>query len=141
MKLRLKSPPWTEKRDTIRLGLDCPVSGKPFRRTLIGWKRFGNQFSGMVTNPSLYGLRLCIASELQPGTCLRMKVEMETLGFDRPLRLMGTVVWSSYSHKTKSHEHGVRLSFNAADRELWEEFITEQMRSTDREWRGTTFQN
>lgn len=132
MKLKLKKPSWTEKRDSIRLEVECPVRYRS-RKTVMGlFKSNGKSAPGLIVKPSVQGVRLCSEAEIPEGTEVELFVEMEKLGFDRAYHLKGQVVWSKFSGRTKRHEQGVRLHPRAGDFKRWEKFIVGQLRQTDR---------
>ena len=132
MKLKLRKPSWTEKRDSIRLELECPVVYRVMQSKWGLFKKAGPPVSALMTKPSLHGLRLCSKTKSPVGTEMEIEVDMPKLGFDRKYLVLGKVMWAEFSGKTKCNEHGIRLDSNGADYRKWEKFVLGQLQSTDR---------
>ncbi|MEX2606764.1 MAG: hypothetical protein WD708_05415 [Kiritimatiellia bacterium] len=136
MKLQLRKPTWTEKRDSIRLELECPVSYRTVTSSLGIFKKVSKPMSGMLLKPSMRGLRLLTSEAVPKETMVHITVEMTRLGYDRSYEVHGKVVWTDYSAKTKGFEQGVCLLDSGPDSKRWKKYIMECLQSTDRNWRG-----
>jgi len=136
MKLHLRKPSWTEKRDSIRLEIECPVSYRTIHAKLGVLRKRSKPHEGMLAKPSLRGLRLLTAEAVPSGTKVEITANMTRLGFDRDYELHGRVVWSDFSGKSKRFEQGVSLSSSGPDTRRWEKYILSCLQSTDRNWRG-----
>lgn len=92
MNLKLRKPVWKEKRESIRLELDCQAH---FRQVETKWgfvKKTGKVSTGLMLKPSMNGMRLSTEAAIAPGTELEIEVEMQRLGFDRSYMLAGLVM-------------------------------------------------
>lgn len=136
MKLHLRKENWTEKRDSIRLELECPVSYRTISSNLGILKKKSKPMSGMMLKPSMRGLRLLTSTAIPIATPVHIIVDMTRLGFDRGYEIHGKVVWTDYSAKTKGFEQGVALRGSGPDTRRWEKYIMSCLQSTDRVWRG-----
>lgn len=141
MKLKLRKPSWTEKRDSIRLDLECPIVYRILESKWLIMKKVGKPVPAILLKPSTKGLRISGEFGLPVGTLLKIEVQLKKLGMNRSYFLRGQVVWSEFSGKTKSHEQGVALQNNGEDQGKWEKFILEHLREQDNSPREQTFNN
>ena len=133
MKLRLKKPMWTEKRDSVRLELEFPVSFYAIETKFRVFKKKPASLDALMVKPSMRGLRLIGKMDVAQGTRIKIHVDMTTLGYKNSYELLGDVMWSDYSGKTKAYEQGVSLLDSGADAEAWQKFLLGQLKSTDRQ--------
>jgi hypothetical protein len=135
MKLQLRKPSWTEKRDSIRIELECPVTYCCVKSTLGFITKKSKMQRGLMFKPSLRGLRLLTTSAIPAGSLVHIQVDMTKLGYDRSFEIHGKTVWSEYSGKTKGFEQGVHLQNSGPDSKRWEKYILGCLQGTDRNWR------
>jgi len=80
MKLRLKKPMWTEKRDSVRLELEFPVSFYAIETKFRVFKKKPASLDALMVKPSMRGLRLIGKMDVAQGTRIKIHVDMTTLG-------------------------------------------------------------
>lgn len=132
---------WTEKRDSVRVEIECPITYVCLKKALMVFTKKTKATNAMMVKPSMMGLRIVGAEDVPANTKLQINVEMKKLGYSRPYLLSGIVVWSSFSGKTKSFEQGVKIFDSSPDWKPWRKFILEQLKSTDRFSKSQTFNN
>jgi hypothetical protein len=140
MKLRLKKPMWAEKRDSVRLELECPASFYAIETKFGFFKKKSAPLDALMVKPSMRGLRLVGKVDVAQGTRIKIHVDMTTLGYDKSYEVLGDVMWSDYSGKTKAYEQGVSLLDSGADAKAWQKFVLAQLKSTDRHSKLHTMQ-
>lgn len=136
MKLQLRKNTWTEKRDSIRLELECPVSYRTVSSKLGLIKRKSKPTSGKMLKPSMRGLRLLTSEAIPEGTPVHISVNLKRLGYDQSYEVHGQVVWTDQSSKAEGFEQGIALDKRGPDTAGWEEYIMDYLRRSGREWRG-----
>ena len=124
---------WTEKRDSVRLELEFPVSFYAIETKFRVFKKKPASLDALMVKPSMRGLRLIGKMDVAQGTRIKIHVDMTTLGYKNSYELLGDVMWSDYSGKTKAYEQGVSLLDSGADAEAWQKFLLGQLKSTDRQ--------
>lgn len=141
MKLKLRKPIWTEKRDSTRLEMECPVVYQTSKTAWLVMKKMGKPVSALMLKPSVHGLRIYGEFEIPMGTVLKIEVQMKKIGYDRSFLLQGKVMWTEYSGKTKGYEQGISLSNSEADQRKWEKFMMERLREQDNSPKSQTFKD
>ena len=141
MKLKLKKPYWTEKRDSLRLNMECPVVYQSLSTAWLVMKKTGKPVSGLMMKPSMHGLRIYGEVENPVGTILKIEVKTDKVGYDRSYLLRGEVVWTEYSGKTKGYEQGIALNKSGLDQRKWGKFMMEHLREQDPSPKSETFNN
>ena len=136
MKLQLREPSWAEKRDSLRLELEFPVSYRTISSTLGLIKKKSKPMNGMMRKPSTRGLRLLTAAAIPAGTTVQITLDMTRLGLDRSYEILGDVVWTDHSTKTDGFEQGIALRKSGPDTTHWQAYIMDCLRRSDQVWRG-----
>lgn len=134
MKLQLRKAGWSEKRDSVRLELECPVTFRTLKSGLAVLKKKSEPEQGLMLKPSMKGLRLLTSTAIPHATRVEIRVDMTRLGYDRIYEVHGIIVWTEYSAKTKGYEQGVSLNTKGPDTKKWERYIMECLQRTDRTW-------
>ncbi|GEM_PF-1489042 len=131
MKLRLKSPTWREKRNSVRL----PLSGKVSccRKERTSWFRVSSAapFFAEMTQPSMFGLRLETETPVEKGEDLLVKVDGGLLGGTGEVELFGTVAWKEPATESERIVCGIQLKHNKADFKQWAAMIRGRLQELD----------
>jgi len=131
MKLKLRKPQWTEKRDSVRVEMECPLEFQVIKKRGMFRTKHKEVQKGLMLKPSLFGMRLSCKEPVPQGTELDITVELETIGFMHPVDLRGRVVWSDYNGKTSRYDQGVALHSASRDMDEWEKIIRRKLADMD----------
>lgn len=136
MKLRLKKPAWTEKRDSVRLAIECPVTYSLSPEKPKRWFKKPEPpetFKGMMQTPSMFGMRILSSREESEGTTLYLSVHLEKIrGGWETLRLRGDVVWTKPRPQLSDFLCGLRISPKSPDLDEWQRFMRGELEKEDR---------
>ncbi|WFB37471.1 hypothetical protein P3T73_06820 [Kiritimatiellota bacterium B12222] len=129
--LKLRKAVWTEKRESIRLDMECPVEVQVLKKQLFGKKKVGYPRSGVMLKPSRLGMRLSMDKAIEKDTPVAVDVDITYLGGEKICHLEGKIVWSEFSGKSRRFEHGVLLTGKGHDTSKWEQFMLSRLREHD----------
>ena len=131
MKLRLTKPKLTEKRSSVRLNIEIPVTYCEMRRKFWPFKRRGVLKEGLVRKPSMYGLRLCGNDAFTEGQKFEINAQLNQVGLGEACTIRGLIVWTRFNPKTGKYEAGMELFDTGKGMILWKRAVIAKLRTLD----------
>lgn len=135
MKLRLKTKAWQEKRESVRLTIECPVTYqvKP-KRTINFLFQKPESFNAIMQNPSMFGMRILGDHEEKEGEILYISVHLEEARRgEKTHNLCGKVMWTKPWPAKSGFLSGIQVSSKSLDLGKWQAFIRGELALDERQ--------
>lgn len=130
-----------EKRESVRIELECPATCRSYRKSVWLGTRRGKPCPAVTAKASLMGVRIATEETFEVGSDLEIDIALDKIGFPASCQVIGTVMWEKPCDKTGRHLHGIRLGRKGRDTEEWERIIREKLQHTDREIKSHTLKS
>jgi len=135
----MKRPKLKEKRSSVRLNFEVPLTYTEMLRYFWLLRKRGKQKMGIATKPSMYGIRVCGDDAFTEGHDLEMNVELNKIGLGQPCTIQGEILWTRFNPKTGKHEAGLQIYDTGKGMKLWKHAIALKLRSFENEKRDERF--
>jgi hypothetical protein len=139
MKLRLKRPKIIEKRSSVRLDVEFPVTFRPIYKHFWPPKRRGDSHQALATKPSLFGMRLCADHLLSEGQKIEIEAQLAKVGLGESCKVHGEVLWAKFNPKTGEYDAGIGLYDERGGMGKWKKAIMNKLRTTERSVKDSFF--